>query len=167
MTQLTNDSSGIDPYKNFKFVVSWDGQAVAGVSVVSGLARSTQPIEHHEGADPVATRVAPGQTPVAPVTLERGVTHDQVFAAWAGMPPTQTGLVRKDLNIALYNEAGQKVLAYNLYRCSPSDFQTLGDLDASGNGVVFQRLVLQLEGWEPDTSVTEPTAATYTITPAG
>jgi phage tail-like protein len=162
MTQLTNDSGGIDPYKNFRFVVTWDGQAVAGVSVVSGLARSTQSIEHHEGTDPVMARVVPGQTPAAPVTLERGVTHDQAFAGWAGTPPTQTSLVRKDLNIAVYNEAGQKVIAYNLYRCWPSDFEALGDLDASGNGIIFQRLVLQLEGWAPDTSVTEPTAATYT-----
>jgi phage tail-like protein len=166
MAQSTHDGGGIDPYKNFKFVVSWDGQAVAGVSVVSGLSRNTEPIEYREGGDPVTARVVPGQTPAAPVTLERGVTHDQAFAAWAGTPPTQAGLVRRDLNIALYNEAGQKVIAYNLYRCSPSDFEALGELDASGSGTVFQRLVLQLEGWEPDTTVSGPTAATYTP-PAG
>ena len=41
MPQFTKDTARIDPYKNFKFVVSWDGQAVAGVSSVSGLSRST------------------------------------------------------------------------------------------------------------------------------
>jgi phage tail-like protein len=190
MAQFTKDTARIDPYKNFKFVVSWDGQPVAGVSSVSGLSRSTEPIEHREGADPITTRVSPGRTRMAPVTLQRGVTHDQAFEWWAnsvwywsnaqqslatntngtnmslsGTPPTQTNIFRKDISIALYNEAGQKVIAYNLYRCWPSEFEALGDLDANGNGIVFQRLVLQLEGWERDTSVTEPTAATYPDTP--
>ncbi|HLM68496.1 MAG TPA: phage tail protein, partial [Longimicrobium sp.] len=83
MAQFTKDTARIDPYKNFKFVVSWDGQAVAGVSSVSGLSRSTEPIEHREGADPITTRVSPGRTRMAPVTLQRGVTHDQAFEWWA------------------------------------------------------------------------------------
>jgi phage tail-like protein len=190
MAQFTKDTARIDPYKNFKFVVSWDGQPVAGVSSVSGLSRSTEPIEHREGADPITTRVSPGRTRMAPVTLQRGVTHDQAFEWWAnsvwfwsneqsslatntngqnmslsGTPATQTDIFRKDIYVALYNEAGQKVIGYNLYRCWPSEFEALGDLDANGNGIVFQRLVLQLEGWERDTSVSEPTAAVYADTP--
>jgi phage tail-like protein len=190
MAQFTKDTARIDPYKNFKFVVSWDGQPVAGVSSVSGLSRSTEPIEHREGADPITTRVSPGRTRMAPVTLQRGVTHDQAFEWWAnsvwywsnaqtslavntngqnmslsGTPPTQTDIFRKDIYVALYNEAGQKVIGYNLYRCWPSEFEALGDLDANGNGIVFQRLVLQLEGWERDTSVSEPTPAVYPDTP--
>ncbi|HKP74007.1 MAG TPA: phage tail protein [Longimicrobiaceae bacterium] len=191
MAQFTKDTARIDPYKNFKFVVSWDGQPVAGVSSVSGLSRSTEPIEHREGADPITTRVTPGRTRMAPVTLQRGVTHDQAFEWWAnsvwfwsnaqtslatntngqnmslsGTPSTQTDIFRKDIYLALYNEAGQKVIGYNLYRCWPSEFEALGDLDANGNGIVFQRLVLQLEGWERDTSVSEPTPAVYADAPA-
>ncbi|HEU4558398.1 MAG TPA: phage tail protein [Longimicrobium sp.] len=148
-----------DPYRNFNFVVSCDGRPVAGISSVSGLARSTEPIEHREGADPVTTRVSPGSTPMAPVTLQRGVTHDAAFASWASSNATNNLFVRKDLYIALYNEAGQKVAAYNLYRCWPSEFEAMGGLDT--NGTVIQRMVLQLEGWEQDTTVTEPTPATY------
>ena len=188
MAQFTQDAARIDPYKNFKFVVSWDGQAVAGVSKVSGLSRTTDPVEHREGADPITTRVSPGRTKMAPVTLERGVTHDQSFEWWAnsvwywsnnqqslatntnGQNMSVTSATpnsfRKDINIALFNEAGQKVIAYNLYRCWPSEFEALGDLDANGNGIVFQKLVLQLEGWERDTSVTEPAAASYGNTPS-
>jgi phage tail-like protein len=83
-------------------------------------------------------------------------------------PAGQTSVFRKDITIALYNEAGQKVIAYNLYRCWPSEYEALGDLDANGNGIVFQKLVLQLEGWERDTSVTEPVPAMYAdVPPAG
>ena len=176
--------ASIDPYRNFSFVVSWDGRPVAGISTVSGLSRTTEPIEHREGADPVTTHVPPARTPMAPVTLQRGVTHDSAFASWASSnaqaasatgsndtgaslsstPATQTNIVvRKDLYIALYNEAGQKVIGYNLYQCWPSEFETLGDLDTSG--IVIERMVLQLEGWEPDTSVTDPTLATFPDSP--
>jgi phage tail-like protein len=186
MPQFTKDTVRIDPYKNFKFVVSWDGQAVAGVSSVSGLSRSTEPVEHREGSDPITNRVSPGRTKIAPVTLQRGVTHDQTFEWWANSvwfwsnaqqslatntngqnmsvastPTTSTTKFRKDINIALFNEAGQKVIAYNLYNCWPSEYEALGDLDSNGNAVVFQKLVLQLEGWERDTSVTEPSPALY------
>lgn len=190
MAQFTKDTNRIDPYKNFKFVVSWDGKPVAGVSTVSGLSRSTEAIEHREGADPITTRVSPGRTRIAPVTLQRGVTHDQAFEWWANSvwywdneqsslgtntsgtnmslsstPAGQTSVFRKDITIALYNEAGQKVIAYNLYRCWPSEYEALGDLDANGNGIVFQKLVLQMEGWERDTSVTEPAPAMYADVP--
>ena len=43
-----------------------------------------------------------------------------------------------------------------LYRCWPSEFSALPDLDANGNAVAIQTLVLQNEGWERDTSVVEP-----------
>jgi phage tail-like protein len=182
MPLFSQDTGRIDPYKNFKFVVSWDNLAVAGVSKVSGLSRSTEAIEYREGGDPMGTRVSPGRTKVSPVTLERGVTHDQSFEWWANLvwfwsneqqllskgDGTDMSLAsfRKNINIALFNEAGQKVIAYNLYRCWPSEFEALGDLDANGNGVVFQKLVLQCEGWERDVSVKEPKPATYGNVPA-
>jgi phage tail-like protein len=37
-----------DPYKQFKFRVTWDGRVVAGVSKVGALRRSTEVIEHRE-----------------------------------------------------------------------------------------------------------------------
>ena len=43
-----------------------------------------------------------------------------------------------------------------LYRCWPSEFSALPELDANGNAVAIQTLVLQNEGWERDLSVGEP-----------
>jgi len=40
MTEFTADPSRVDPYKNFKFRVKWDGKYVAGVSKVSALKRT-------------------------------------------------------------------------------------------------------------------------------
>ena len=63
---------------------------------------------------------------------------------------------RKDLVIELYNEAGQLVIAYKVYRAWVSEYVALDDLDASANAVAIQSITLQHEGWERDTSVVEP-----------
>jgi tail tube protein gp19 len=52
VAQFTVNAHRIDPYKNFKFRVKWDGRLVAGVSKISGLKRTTEVIEHREGGDP-------------------------------------------------------------------------------------------------------------------
>ena len=73
----------LDPYKNFKFRVKWDGRYVAGVSKVSGLKRTTEVVKHREGGDPSTSRKSPGRTEYDAITLERGVTHDPEFEHWA------------------------------------------------------------------------------------
>lgn len=65
-----------DPYRKFKFRVRWDGRYVAGVSKVSALTRTTEVVEFREGGDSNSVRRSPGQSKFAPITLERGVTHD-------------------------------------------------------------------------------------------
>ena len=64
---------------------------------------------------------------------------------------------RKDITVDVFNLAGQKVLAYNVYRCWVSEYQALPELDAAGNAVMIQTIKLENEGWERDLSVTEPT----------
>jgi phage tail-like protein len=154
-----------DPYKNFKFRVMWDGKYVAGVSKVGGLTRTTQVVTHREGGSPSLAHRSPGQTEYNAITLERGVTHDEDFEQWAnkvwtyGNAPGQEVSLkdfRKDILIELYNEAGQKVLAYKVYRCWVSEYTALPELDASANAVAIQSIKLENEGWERDTEVTEP-----------
>ena len=59
--------------------------------------------------------------------------------------------------LEVYNEAGQLVIAYKIYRCWVSEFQALPDLDANANAVAIQTIKLENEGWERDTDVGEPT----------
>lgn len=171
MAQFTVNATRFDPYKNFKFRVKWDGRYVAGISKVSALKRSTEMVEHREGGDPSTSRKSPGRTKYEAITLERGVTHDLEFERWANKVWNfGAGLgqevslkdFRKDISIEVYNEAGQKVLAYNLFRCWVSDFQALPDLDANANAIAIQTLKLENEGWERDLSVTEPSEPTFT-----
>jgi phage tail-like protein len=164
MAQFSANPQRFDPYKNFKFRVRWDGKIVAGISKVSALKRSTEVVEHREGGDPSTKRKSPGQTKYEPITLERGVTHDPEFEAWASKVwnfgagnGSEVSLAdfRKDIIIELLNEAGDIVISYNVHRCWVSEYQALPELDASANAVAIQTLKLENEGWERDTSVTE------------
>jgi phage tail-like protein len=167
MAEFSVNADRIDPYKNFKFKLMWDGEYIAGISKVSALKRSTQVIKHREGGDPGTTRKSIGQSDFEPITLERGVTHDEEFEKWASMvwsypdsdqfgESVKLASFRKDIVIEMYNVAGQKVLAYNVYRCWPSEYTAIPELDGSGNAIAIQSLTLQCEGWDRDDSVDEP-----------
>jgi phage tail-like protein len=162
MSHLVARPNRFDPYKNFKFRVKFAGNPdyVAGISKVSALKRTTQIVEHREGGDPSTVRKSPGQTKYEPITLERGVSHDTEFEKWANKvwnfgagPGAESSLAdfRKDIIIDVFNEAGQKVLSYKVYRCWVSEYQALPDLDASANAVAIQTIKLEHEGWERDT----------------
>lgn len=175
MTQFTVNATRLDPYKNFKFRVKFEDRYVAGVSKVSALRRTTEVVEHRDGGDLSSARRAPGRTSYAPITLERGVTHDPDFEVWANTVwnyanaqasadqrdrEMELANFRRNMVIEVYNEAGQKVIAYQVFRCWVSEFQSLPDLDANANAVAIQTLWLENEGWVRDESVTEPTEPT-------
>jgi phage tail-like protein len=172
MTEFTvNATQRRDPYKNFKFRVKWDGKYVAGVSKVSGLKRTTEVVKHRSGGDPSTSFKSPGRSEYDAITLERGVTHDTEFEKWANKVwnfkaglglETSLGDFRKDMIIEVYNEAGQLVLAYKIYRCWVSEWQILPDLDANANAVAIQHVKLENEGWERDPEAPEPTEPTFT-----
>ena len=64
--------------------------------------------------------------------------------------------LRQELQLTLLNEAGQLVKRYFVHRCWVSEFQALGDLDASSSAIAIEHIKIENEGWELDASVTEP-----------
>ena len=170
MAQFSVNANRFDPYKNFKFRVRWDGRYVAGVSKVSALKRTTEVVKHRDGGNASSSSTSPGRTEYEPITLERGVTHDPEFEQWANKvwnygsglgAETSLADFRKDIIIELYNEAGQLAVAYKVYRCWVSEYQSLPDLDANANAVAIQNLKLVHEGWERDYDVAEPQESTF------
>jgi phage tail-like protein len=157
-----------DPYKSYRFLVYFDISTtpVAAVSKVTGLKRSSDVIEYKEGANPII-RKGLGRTKYEPVTLERGVTHDPDFEAWAnasqvldkGSASSSLKALRKQVRIVLLNEAGQPVHQYTLHRCWVSEYQALADMDAGSNAVMLEHVKLENEGWEHDLTLQEPVEA--------
>jgi phage tail-like protein len=147
-----------------RFCVKWDGKRVAGVSKVSALKRKTEPVKFRSGCQPGMQLVFPSIWDHEPITLERGVTHDPEFEAWANKVwnmEADGGIslkdFRKDLTIELLNEQGKVAKAYKVYRAWVSEYQALPELDANAHAVAIEHMVLQNEGWERDLDVVEPT----------
>ena len=163
MAMFTVNTHRFDPYKNFKFRVKGDGKYVPGISKISPLTRMTEAVIHREGGDPSNFRLSPGTTKYEPIVLERGLSHDTAFEDWANMVFNKSGdsgmslkNYRKNIVIELLNLQGVKVMAFNVYRCWVSEYQSLPELDANSKCIAIEKIVLQHEGWERDTSIVEP-----------
>ena len=164
MTMFAVNTHRYDPYKNFKFRVKWDGQNIAGITKVSPLVRTTEAVVIRSGGDHSNQHVSPGATSYPTITLERGVTHDTSFEQWANLTHNIEGDAamslkdyRKDIVIDLLNLQGVTVMSFMVFRCWVSEYQALPALDANANCVAIERIVIQHEGWQRDTSVSEPT----------
>lgn len=174
MTTSAANPQRLDPYKNFKFRVKWDGKYVAGISKVSLLRRTTEVLTFRSGGDPSTSHKSPGRTEYEAITLERGVTNDHAFEQWANKvwmlgaglgSEVSLSDFRKDIRLELLNEAGQLVIAYNIFRCWVSEYQALPDLDSNADAVAIEHIKLENEGWERDLSVLPPAEPSFTIPP--
>lgn len=171
MATFVVNPTRLDPYKNFKFRVKWNGNYVAAVSKVTALKRTTEVVEHRDGGDASSAHKSPGRTKYEAITMERGVTHDPEFEAWANKvwdysnaqagPDQRTKEVslqdfRRDFIIDVFNEAGQKAISYHVFRAWVSEFVSQADLDANANATLIQSIKIEHEGWIRDQDVTEP-----------
>jgi len=153
----------LDPYKAFKFQVILDNRIVPGVSRVSALRRYTEPVVFRSGSFPNHFLSAPGPSKFDSIMLERGVTHDTTFEDWAELAYAPAGDAamslrhfRKDMRINLLNQQGAVVLSYMIYRCWVAEYQPLPELNANGNDVAIETIVLEHEGFERDRAIVEP-----------
>lgn len=153
----------VDPYKNFKFRIVWDGRVVLGVSKVSALKRTTEVVKHREGGGNSTDHKSPGRTTYDAITLERGITHDVEFEKWANRVHPYAGDAamdlanyKKELTLEFMDEKGHVAKRYFLHDCWVSEFTSMPDLDANANAVAIETLKIELEGWERDLATKEP-----------
>ena len=156
----------IDPYKNFKFLLFFEGRPdpVAGVSKISPLKRTTEVVSHRDGGDLSTPRHAPGASKFEPITFERGVTHAPEFEVWTNLVYNTEGDAavslagyKRNLLIKVNNLQGVPVKAYRVFRAWVSEYTALPELDANANAVMIESIVVQNEGFERDPDVVEPT----------
>jgi phage tail-like protein len=162
----------VNPFLTYNFQVIFDGSPVAAVTHVSGLTRRTEVVSFRSGGQPQSPFKIPGQTDYEPIVLQRGITTDVRFEQWAnkmryypntGQLGQEVSLAdfRKNIQLELYNQAGQLVIRYNVYNCWPSEYTALPELAADANVVALASLTLEHEGWDRDTTVKPPTLPTF------
>lgn len=155
-----------DPLRNFKFRVIMDqlstmpGGSQMGFMDVSGLVANTSPIEYREGGNNTTTRKMPGQTLFQAVTFRRGVIvgtpwayqwFQQIFDVVSGRGGFGNNFRSTAYIDVLDHPISQgdptvvraRVQLYNVW---PSSIQ-YSDLDAGGNGIFIETMVLEHEGF--------------------
>jgi phage tail-like protein len=164
MAKFTKNAERIDPYRNFRFQVFFEGRqdAVAGISKISPLKRTTEVVSHRDGGDLSTPRLSAGSTKFEPITLERGVTFDPDFEEWANRIYSTAGPAavslkgfRVNLIIRLYNLQGVAVRSYRVFRAWVSEYSAMTELDANANATLLESVVVQNEGWERDLDLKE------------
>ncbi|HKH83995.1 MAG TPA: phage tail protein [Gemmatimonadales bacterium] len=153
------------PYSAYAFLVYFaqSSEPAAAVSRVSALTRTADVIEYRQGGDGII-RKGLGRMRYEPVTLERGISQNAEFMEWAdaaqvldtGVANTSLKNLRRNIRIELLNEARQPVMSFTLYRCWPSQFQALPQLDAGTNAIAIETIRLENEGWERALDLQEP-----------
>ena len=130
---------------------------------MSGLGRIVQAVEYREGAEPNVVHRAPGVVAYEPITLERAVTHDTAFEDWAKLVKPATpgaggvyGSHLKTVRIEVVNQAGQPVIAYDVYHCWPSVYRPMPELTEGVPPRLIESITLVHDGWERDPAVVYP-----------
>jgi phage tail-like protein len=163
---FVKNAKRVDPYKNFKFRLLWDNKPVMGISKVGALKRTTEVVKHRDGGDNSTDHKSPGRTSYDAITVERGITHDPEFEAWANKVHPYSGdtamdlaAYKKNLTLEMMNEKGHVVYRYFLYDCWVSEYTAMPELNANANAVAIESLKIELEGWDRDKDTKEPNEA--------
>jgi phage tail-like protein len=163
---FVKNAKRVDPYKNFKFRLLWDDKPVMGISKVGSLKRTTEVVKHRDGGDNSTDHKSPGRTSYDAISVERGITHDPEFEAWANKVHPYSGdtamdlaAYKKNLTLEMMNEKGHVVYRYFLYDCWVSEYTAMPELNANANAVAIESLKIELEGWDRDRDTKEPNEA--------
>lgn len=167
MPPATTDPTRTDPYRHFRCRVRWEGRQVAGFSQVGAVQRDAAAATRGDRAAHPA-RPATGDATLAWLRLERGLTHDAAFVAWASLPGPDDArqAVRKDVVIELYDEAGELAATCTVHGCRVASFEAIPALDAKATGVAIATLTLARAGWARDAGAGLPAEAVTGQAPA-
>jgi len=133
------------PLSTMHFQVEWGGTRI-GFSEVSGLTYENEIIEYREGSSPVYHKIKmPGLRKYGNIVLKRGVIKgDNEFADWMRTIALNT-VERRDITIALLNEAHEPVVVWRVANAWPVKIQST-DLKAAVDEVAIETLEIAHEG---------------------
>lgn len=128
-----------------RFYVEIESSITASFSECSGLGVEIQHETKFEGGVNDQQRILLGQAKFSNVTLKRGITEDLVFWNWVSGILNQTPKRRRNVNILLFNQAGETMQCWTLLGAVPVGWKAPA-LQANANSVAIEELVLAYEG---------------------
>lgn len=167
----TRSRVATDPLRNFRFQVNINHtvngrlmSARLGFMTVGGLSVETDLIAYRQGGFNTTTQKMPGQTNFPPLTLSRGMMvgfgdqyewYKEIFSVISGRGPNPGAAptdFRSDIDIFVMAHPWTRnnnipiKARYKVYNAWPQSL-AYSDLDAGGNGLIMEQMVLQHEGF--------------------
>lgn len=129
----------------YHFIVEWGGSRVS-FTEVSGLDIEIEAISFREGSSPEDSfRKIPGLRKFSDITLKRGIIKgDNDFYAWINTKQMDT-IEKRDITISLLNGNHEPVVVWKVRNAFPVKLSG-PELDATGNDIAIETLVLTHEG---------------------
>ncbi len=136
----------IDPYRNFRFRVEFDGIGVASFSEATIPDSTTDPVDYREGTDPTHQRKLSGLTKYGNITLKKGITSDLELYSWRKSVEDNGAIVaRQTISLVLVDEEGNDKCRWNIVDAWPTKYDP-SDFSAKGNEVMIETLEIVHEG---------------------
>ena len=128
-----------------RFYVEMDSEIKAYFSECSGLGVKIQYESYIEGGVNDQKRVILGDPDFTDVTLKRGMTDNMDFWNWLNDVLSSKKNKRRNVNILLFNQAGETMQSWTLIGAIPVGWQP-DSLQASSESVTLESLTLAYEG---------------------
>ena len=132
----------LDHVGAYNFMVEISGVSAGYFKGVDGLKAELEVIEFQDGDD-LFLRKRPGRAKFGDVTLKKGYIVTQDLQDW--WRAARDGQhIRKTISIALFDNAGTQVRAWDLYECWPKSWK-VNAFDGKGNDVVTEEITFVVE----------------------
>lgn len=141
-------SDGVNYVTANRFYVGLESTISASFSECEGLSVKVKYDTFHEGGVNDQQRIVLGQPDFSEVTLKRGLTDDLVFWNWASQVmkiDTQKAIERRNVNIQVFNQAGETMQCWTLIGAVPVGWRAPA-LVADSTNVAIEELTLIYEG---------------------
>ncbi|MEO0985393.1 MAG: phage tail protein [Cyanobacteria bacterium J06639_14] len=135
-----------------RFYVEMESELKASFRECSGLDVQVDKDVYFEGGVNEQQRIFLKQTKFADLTLKRGLSDDLIFWEWINTLLDGKGKAeRRDINILLFNQAGETIQAWQIQGAVPIGWKT-PTLQADSSAVAIEELTLAYEGLKVSTS---------------
>ncbi|MEL7355589.1 MAG: phage tail protein [Cyanobacteria bacterium J06560_6] len=128
-----------------RFYIEMASELTASFSECSGLDVQVDKDVYFEGGVNEQQRVFLKQAKFGDITLKRGLSDDFTFWDWLNKLLSEGKAERRNINILLFNQAGETIQAWSLHGAVPVGWRS-PTLQASSNAVAIEELTLAYEG---------------------
>lgn len=128
-----------------RFYIEMENTISASFSECSGFGATLQKESYLEGGLNDQQRVFIGHTEFDDITLKRGMTDNTLFWEWMLITMSNPIRNRRNINILMFNQAGETMQAWTLIGAIPISWKAPG-LQAEGSSVAIEELTLAYEG---------------------